>query len=74
MVSANLFALLCVMFSCVYVNFPSGVLGRVWYLIVTIPDTSLLPDFHRLCIINQVFLSINSFLIGNFDKCELAVL
>ena len=35
---ANLLALLYVMFSCVFVTFPSGVLGQVWYLIVLIPD------------------------------------
>ena len=27
-------ALLCVMFSCVFVTFPYGFLGQVWYLIV----------------------------------------
>ena len=27
-----------VMFNCVLVTFPSGILGQVWYLIVTIPD------------------------------------
>ena len=31
-------ALLCVMFYCVFGNFPHGVLGQVWYLIVSIPD------------------------------------
>ena len=43
---ANLLALLCVMFSCVFVTFPCGVLGQVWYLIVLIPDFCLLPYFH----------------------------
>ena len=38
-------ALLCVMFSCVFVTFPCGVLGQVWYLIVTIRDFCLLPYF-----------------------------
>ena len=37
------FWLLCVMRSCVFVTFPYGVLGRVWYLIVSIPDICLLP-------------------------------
>ena len=41
---ADLFALLCVMFSCVFVTFPYGVLGQVWYLIVSIP-VCLLPYF-----------------------------
>ena len=29
---ANFLALLYVMFACVFVTFPSGVLGQVWYL------------------------------------------
>ena len=35
---ANLLTLLCVMFYCVFVTFPCGVLGQVWYLIVSISD------------------------------------
>ena len=35
-------AFLCVMFSCVFVTFPYGVLGQVWYLIVSIPELFLL--------------------------------
>ena len=38
---ANLLALLYVMFSCVFVTFPRGVLGQVWYIIVLIPDIFL---------------------------------
>ena len=36
-----------VMFSCVFVIFPFGVLGQLWYLIVSdlIPDLCLLPSF-----------------------------
>ena len=33
---------LFVLFPCVFVAFPYGVLGKVWYLIVSIPDLSLL--------------------------------
>ena len=40
---ADLFALLYVMFSCVFVTFSYGVLGQVCYLIVSIPDLCLLP-------------------------------
>ena len=40
---ACLLALLCVMFSFVFVTFPCGVLGQVWFLIVSIPYLSLLP-------------------------------
>ena len=36
---------LCVMFSCVFVTFPYGVPGQVWYLTVSIPDIYLLPHF-----------------------------
>ena len=30
--------LLFVMFNCVFVTFPCGILGQVWYLIVSIPN------------------------------------
>ena len=40
----DLLALFCVMFSCVFATFPYGVLGQVWYLIVSIPELCLL--FH----------------------------
>ena len=29
---------LFVMFICIFVTFPSGILGQVWYFIVSIPD------------------------------------
>ena len=32
----DLLALLCVMFSCVFVTFSYGVLGQVWYLVVSV--------------------------------------
>ena len=42
----DLFDLLYVMFSCVFVTFSYGALVRVWYLIVSIPDhSSLLCGF-----------------------------
>ena len=40
---ACLLALLYVMFSCVFVTFRCGILGQVWYLIVSIFDSYLLP-------------------------------
>ena len=40
---ANLLTLLFVAFSCVFVTFPSCVLGQVWHLIVSIPDICRLP-------------------------------
>ena len=42
---AELLALLCVMFSCVFVTLLFGVLGQVWYLIVLILDLCLLTSF-----------------------------
>ena len=42
---ADLLALLCVMFYCDFVTFPCGVLGQVWYLIVSTPDICLLSYF-----------------------------
>ena len=39
---ANLLALLYMMFSCVFVTFPCGVLGQVWYFIVLIPNRCFL--------------------------------
>ena len=42
---ADLLALFCVMFSCVFVTFPCGVLGQLWYLIVSLPDFCTLTYF-----------------------------
>ena len=42
---ANLLALSFVIFTCVYVTFLYGVLGQLWYLIVSIPDRFLFPYF-----------------------------
>ena len=42
------FWLLCVMFSCAFVTFPCGVLGQVWYFIVSTPDLCLLSYFHLI--------------------------
>ena len=41
----DLLALLCVMFSFVFVTFQYDVLGHVWYLIVSNPDRCLFPYF-----------------------------
>ena len=37
-----------VMFNCVFDTFPCGILGQVWYLIVSIPDLCQLSYFHSL--------------------------
>ena len=36
------FWLLFVMFNCVFVTYPYGILGQLWYLIVSFPDICLL--------------------------------
>ena len=40
--------LLFVMFDCVFVTFPCGTLGQVWYLIVLIPDLCRLSYFYNV--------------------------
>ena len=45
---ADLVALLYVMFYCVFVTFPCGILGQVWYLIVSIPDLCLFSFLNGL--------------------------
>ena len=45
----NLLALLYVMFSYVFVTFPYGFLGQVWYLIVSTFDLCLLTCFGLTC-------------------------
>ena len=37
--------LLFVMSNCDFVTFPFGILGQVWYLIVSIPDLCCLSNF-----------------------------
>ena len=37
--------LLFVMFNCVFVTFPCGIMGQVWYLIVSLPDLCQLSYF-----------------------------
>ena len=44
---ADLLALLCVMFYCVFVTFPCGVMGQVWCFIVSISDLCLLSNFYH---------------------------
>ena len=42
---ANLFALVCGVLWLIACHFPIGILGQVWYLIVTIPDLCTLTYF-----------------------------
>ena len=43
---ANL-VFMCVIFSCVFVTFPYGVLGQVWHLILSVPDLGRFTYFLR---------------------------
>ena len=43
-----------VVLDCVIVAFPFGILGQVWYLIVSIPDLCILSYFHTLSIVLQI--------------------
>ena len=56
----GLFARLYVEFSCVFVNFPCGVLGQVWWLIVLITD---------LCILTYLVTSW-VYVLGLFSHCR----
>ena len=44
---ADLLALICGVLLCVW-HFPIGILGQVWYLIVSIPDLCTLTIFLKL--------------------------
>ena len=43
-----------VVLNCVIVTFPFGILGQVWYLIVSIPDLCPLSYFHTVCIVLHI--------------------
>ena len=44
---ADLLALVCGVF-CEFVTFPIGILGQVWYLIVSIPDLCTITYFNEV--------------------------
>ena len=46
--------LLFVVLNCVVVTFPFGILGQVWYLIVSIPDLCPLSYFHTVHIVLHI--------------------
>ena len=52
---ADLLALLYVMLYCVFVTFPCGVMGKVWCMIVSIPDLYLLSYFDISCELSRNF-------------------
>ena len=67
---ADLLAFLYVLSSCVFVTFPNGVPGQVWYLIlyVSIPDLCLPLNFViSLGILNVRFVCLRSY--TNYKLC-----
>ena len=48
---ADLLALLCVVFSCVFVTFHDGVPGQLWYSILSIPDLCLPLYFNTMYVV-----------------------
>ena len=46
--------LLFVVLNCVVVTFPLGILGQVWYLIVSIPELCPLSYFHTVHIVQHI--------------------
>ena len=48
-----------VMFNCVFVTLPCGILGQVWYLIVSIPDLCRLSYFIHLYIFEHASISLD---------------
>ena len=51
---ADLLALVCDAY-CDFVTFPFGILGQVWYLIVSIPDPCCLPYWKRFTPSSKIF-------------------
>ena len=69
---ADLLALVRGVF-CEFVTFPCGVLGQVWYLIVSIPDLCLLTYSDGRNVAGNNFSSL-SFLFHFTFLCRLAIL
>ena len=68
---ADLLALVCDV--CVFVTFPCGILGQVWYLIVSIPDLCRLSYFFTGHII-FLFVNIISIILPFFNNaCSTSV-
>ena len=58
--------LLFVVLSCIFVTYPCGILGQVWYLIVSIPDLCRLSNFQYLHCIVEVWFPRH---ISDLDNC-----
>ena len=46
---------------CIFVTFPCGILGHVWYLIVLFTDLCCLSYFDALCQYQQFFSNVETF-------------
>ena len=53
---ADLLAFLYVLFSCVFVTFPYGILDQVWYFIESISDTCLHPNLYYISYMHIIML------------------
>ena len=73
---ADLWALVCGVYLWVY-HFTIGILGQVWYLIVSIPDLCILTYFYRLVsgclfILSSLFIKYNLlYELWQFNKSDL---
>ena len=67
---AELLALMCVTFPCVFVTFPYGILGQVWYLIASIPDLCLL----YFLTMNETQFFIIKLLSESIKSCKFTIL
>ena len=54
---ADLLALVCDVY-CDFVTFPFGILGQVWYLIVSIPDPCCISYFYWVKSIREQYIAI----------------
>ena len=62
-----------VMSNCVFVTFPCGFLGQVWYLIVLIPDLCHLSYFHYMPGFQVIFFSYEHFYMYWQDENKICV-
>ena len=68
---AGLFALLYVMFYCVLVTFPCGVLGQVWCFIVSIPDICFLSYFEHVIFLWGLCHLLSCMAVVSYTLCQL---
>ena len=73
-VRAGLLLLLRVMFSSVFVTFPFGVLGQVWYLILTVPDICLLSYLVSITVFFLCNVKIITFYVRNGFQSNINVI